>query len=483
LKAQGEIGMLQQTELALTLPKKVKLSKFCHVYRKGNAIALFHTLRVKTIFLEDEKNGLIDSLLNRQEVHTVNMSDEQRIFLDELLKLNILVENEQKDSELLEQISGDYTGAVDISLMYLMLTDQCNLACKYCFIEGGMPSAHKFSLMDEATSKKAIDFFISKAHLCDDPEHKPSIIFYGGEPTLNWEVLKNAVLYIKQKIKDSVLPEKIEINLITNGTLLDEQMIGFIKENGVSLSISFDGAGEHNDARIFHNGSKSTDKVLQTFDLLRKAEIPISISCTINPYNQKNIREIAQWFCEQKVATVGFNILLDAPNNPPASDELIHDTVTALTDCYETFRNHGIYEDRIGRKVKAFTEEKIYPFDCGGYGGQIVIAPDGQIGICHAYLGDRKYFNFNVNITDNFDLENDSNFQEWSNRSPLNMPQCYECPVLGICGGGCAKNAEMHHKSIWDLDDRFCKHAKHTLEWMIWDLHSIVSSQPQPSQD
>lgn len=474
--------MIKTPEPIATMPSKVRLSKFCHVYWRGDTIALFHTLRVKTVFLTNKKDSLVDSLLNYDDIHTSTLSDDHKALINGLLELGMLIENDCEDDVLLEQISESYTGAVDISLMYLMLTDQCNLACKYCFIEGGMPLSHKFSLMAEATAHKAIDLFINKAHLCDDPEHKPAIIFYGGEPTLNWEVLRSTVLYIRKKIDGGELPQKTEVNLITNGTLLDKQMVDFIKEENVSLSISLDGQGTFNDARVFHNGSISTNKVLQSFDLLRQADIPISISCTINPYNQKHIREITQWFCEQNVATVGFNILLDAPNTPPASDELIHDAVVALTDCYEIFRSHSIYEDRVGRKVRTFTDEQIYPFDCGGYGGQIVIAPDGQIGICHAYLGERKTFKFNVNHADDFDLEHDPSFLEWSNRSPLNMPQCLHCPVLGICGGGCAKNAEMHHGSIWALDDRFCEHAKHTLEWMIWDLYRVTLESTQPSE-
>lgn len=55
-------------------------------------------------------------------------------------------------------------------------------------------------------------------------------------------------------------------------------------------------------------------------------------------------------------------------------------------------------------------------------------------------------------------------------RSPLNMPECQDCPALGICGGGCPYQSELEMGSIWALDKRFCIHAKMTLEWLIWDL-------------
>ncbi len=103
-----------------------------------------------------------------------------------------------------------------------------------------------------------------------------------------------------------------------------------------------------------------------------------------------------------------------------------------------------------------------------------MIAPNGDIGVCHAYLGDRKYFVANVHTADEFNPYIDPTFIEWSRRSPLTMPACRNCPALGVCGGGCAKNAEMRHGTIWGLDDRFCIHAKHTLEWMLWDLYQVA---------
>lgn len=107
-------------------------------------------------------------------------------------------------------------------------------------------------------------------------------------------------------------------------------------------------------------------------------------------------------------------------------------------------------------------------------GGQIVIAPDGHVGICHGYLGSRKYFVTNVNNM-KFDPQSDPVFMEWSRRSPLNMDICRDCPALGICGGGCPLNADYEKGSIWEIDKRFCVHCKATIEWLIWDLYKQMS--------
>jgi uncharacterized protein len=122
------------------------------------------------------------------------------------------------------------------------------------------------------------------------------------------------------------------------------------------------------------------------------------------------------------------------------------------------------------RKANAFIERNVWPFDCGAAGGnQIVIAPNGDVGICHGFIADRKHFPTNV-FNSNFNMSEDATYREWSMRSPLNMPQCMDCPALGICGGGCPFQAEIEKGSIWQLDERFCVHAKMTLEWLIWEL-------------
>lgn len=463
--------------------RNFKWSRFAHIYERDNVIALFHTLNVKVIYLDAQEDACFaEKIRSRSNIDLSGLSAHQLEIAQQLLDLEILIEDDNRDINMLEEVRQDKTGNVDISLMYLMLTDQCNLACRYCFIEGAMPTGHNFSLMTEDTAKKAIDLFISKAHICNNPKHKPTIIFYGGEPTLNWPVLRSAVLYIREKVSLGELPITTEISMVTNGTLLDQDKINFLKENNAGFAVSFDGANELSDGRIFHNGSKTIDTVLKSFDLIRSCEVPLSVSCTISEYNYKHIRDVAKWLCDQQVDSVGFNILMDVPGKPRVTDDLIDTAVTAMTDCYEVFREHGVYEDRIGRKVEVFTNGYLYPFDCAGYGGQMVVAPDGQIGVCHAYLGERKFFDVNVHSSVDFDPKNHPDFVEWSRRSPFNMAQCTDCPVLGICGGGCAKIAETQTGSIWGLDDRFCKHAKHTLEWMIWDLYKIMSATTTPEE-
>ncbi len=78
---------------------------------------------------------------------------------------------------------------------------------------------------------------------------------------------------------------------------------------------------------------------------------------------------------------------------------------------------------------------------------------------------------FFSDVSKDFQFHENSTIREWGHRSPLNMPQCFDCSAIGTCGGGCAYGAMLRNGSIWSLDDRFCVHSLKTLEWMIWDLY------------
>lgn len=127
------------------------------------------------------------------------------------------------------------------------------------------------------------------------------------------------------------------------------------------------------------------------------------------------------------------------------------------------------------RKAKAFVEGKMHIFDCAAAGGnQIVIAPDGHVGICQAFLGSREYFVSQVEDK-NFDPATNPAFLEWKDRAPVNMDECLDCEGLGICGGGCPYNAFATEGSIWNLDKRFCKHTLKALDFLVWDLYESNS--------
>ncbi len=126
-----------------------------------------------------------------------------------------------------------------------------------------------------------------------------------------------------------------------------------------------------------------------------------------------------------------------------------------------------VYERRMSHKVNNFVDRILQVADCTGCGNQISVSTDGQIGVCQGYMGNRKTFNNTVFDLD-FDPNSDSVFQEWSMRSSFNMSECYDCPALATCGGGCPRNADFMSGSIWHRDEPLCHFAKRAQEYMLW---------------
>lgn len=272
----------------------------------------------------------------------------------------------------------------------------------------------------------------------------------------------------------------IEMSMVTNGLLLDEDRIIRLHELGVSIAISIDGFTEEaNSMRVDVAGKPVFSRILEKLDLCKKIGVNVSLSVTLSEETIKNTKDILKLVEKYDIKAFGFNIMMSSdtfvlPNsyNEAAAQFII--------DEFIELRERGIYEDRMMRKLKAFSKSQVYFSDCAATaGGQIVIAPDGRVGICHGCLHNKQYFVANIN-DDDFIAVKDKNFIEWSQLTPINHEECMDCPALGICGGGCPVNA-MYLKpgnTIHSLDERFCVHSKKTLEFFIKDLYRIVTHVP-----
>jgi uncharacterized protein len=148
--------------------------------------------------------------------------------------------------------------------LILQVTQACNLRCKYCAYSGDyLNRPHGTLSMPESIAKKAIDFYI--AHT-SETQH-PAFGFYGGEPFLNFGLIKTLVPYIKEKMRG----KEYSLHITTNGTLLNEEIIKFLALHKVSLMISLDGPKEVHDLnRCYGSGKGSYDQVMKNIELAKE---------------------------------------------------------------------------------------------------------------------------------------------------------------------------------------------------------------------
>ena len=462
------------------------LSSFTHLFQKESVGAFFHSLNFEVIFMDSELSELISEsefpLISDNYRTQVpgNRVDDYLEAYKKMKKMGIICEDKDKEERKFQKTKQHLFTGPKIDVMYLLLSDQCNFKCTYCFVEKPIPKGYTFSNMSVNTARAAIMGFeaiLRKQSSIDKyNSSSPSIIFYGGEPLLNIETFKFAIKYIQDCKRNGKLPDKTQISVVTNGSRIDSELTNFIKNFEISISVSIDGFESlHDKARISQEETGTFQDALNGYKLLQGSGISPSISCTIGEHNVDKIPEINRWFVEDLgVKGLGYNLPMYDLENPNVN-EIVERGADQLIECYEFNRKHGVYEDRIMRKVNSFVNKKIHINDCAGCGNQLVIAPNGDVGICHAYVGSKKYFNLSVEELADFEPKNDKSFIEWSRRSPINTPECQNCSALGICGGGCPYSAEIKCGSIWGVDERYCKHSLKSLDWLIWDLYSNSS--------
>jgi uncharacterized protein len=464
----------------------IRLSKFTHVFLKGSDIALYHSLSQEIVFLHSDLYPLVEILkggctpeilygrLPQYRVETL------KPLLNELTKLGLVIDVDFNEAEQLQELQKAYLGGISIQIMYLLLTDNCNLACSYCFIEKALPEGYQHAVMSKSTAASALDLFSKslQGNPSTNQESGPILIFYGGEPLLNLDTLSFVLSRVREMQSMNDLPQNLNLEMVTNGTLLTPEIVDLLLEYNVNVGVSIDGpANTHDTHRCYPSGKGSFKDALRGYNLLRSKCAPVGISLTLGPHNVDQAPEIVEWLIDDfQINELGLNILLDTPGKPysTANEIYSHKAAESVIACFEIVREKGVYEDRMMRKVKSFTSGSVYASDCGAIGNQIVVAPDGQVGVCHAYVGSRKFFS-SKDIS-KIDVFTDPIFLEWSKRSPLNMPQCNDCEALGICGGGCPYSAALQRGSIWAIDERFCVHAKETLHWLIWELRQSKPS-------
>jgi uncharacterized protein len=437
---------------------------------------------MKPVFLRADKYNEVLAFLGKPEFSVLSdfphsVSEE----IQELFKYKILVKNADEDEKVLNFIRSKIPEP-SISVCYFILSEQCNLACKYCFLGNNAPEKRKnFSLaaMTKENAEKSIMFFIKQLEISnnDSLNNKPNIIFYGGEPLINFPVLEyvaERINDLKQKVK---CIENIELSVVTNGLLLDLPKLNRLKELNVALAISIDGCTEEANAmRVDMYGNPSFPKVVEVLDKIKEAGVDVSLSITLTEETIKDKQKILDLITVYGIKGLGFNILMSDESFKP-SDEYNENAAQFIIDMFIELRKIGVYEDRIMRKIKAFSKSQIYFSDCAATSGsQIVITPDGNVGVCHGCLSNRQFFVSSVN-DEVFNARTNIVFMEWAKLTPINKPECLSCEALGICGGGCPVNAMRSQPghTIHSLDERFCVHAKKTLAFLIKDLYKIVS--------
>ena len=351
-----------------------------------------------------------------------------------------------------------------IKAMCLHIAHDCNLACKYCFAGEGEYCGDR-SLMSFEVGKQAFDFLIANSGTRKNLE----VDFFGGEPLMNFEVVKQLVAYAREQEK--IHNKNFRFTLTTNGVLLDEEVMDFANKEMYNVVLSLDGRKETNDRmRVSRNGKGSYDLIAPKFKEMvkRRGDKEYYIRGTYTHYNTDFTKDILH------MADLGFTKLAMEPvvASPDAPYALKEEDLPILFDQYEKLAAEMVRREKNGKGFTFFH----YMIDleggpciakriagCGVGTEYVAVTPWGDLYPCHQFVGDENYLLGNV-----FDgITNEEVRSRFKMCNIYTRPQCNDCFARLYCSGGCSANAYHATGSIEGIYELGCKLHRKRVECAI----------------
>ncbi len=351
-----------------------------------------------------------------------------------------------------------------IKALCLHIAHTCNLNCSYCFASQGKYQGER-ALMSFEVGKQAFDFLVANS----GSRRNLEVDFFGGEPLMNWDVVKQLVAYAR--IIEKEHNKNFRFTLTTNGVLIDDDVIDFLNKEMDNVVLSLDGRKEvHDRFRVDYAGNGSYDKILPKFKKLVDARggEKYYMRGTFTHHNVDFTNDIFH------MADLGFTELsmepvVCSPDDPSA---LTEEDLPKLFEQYEILANEMIKRKKEGRPFTFYhymldlTEGPcIYKriTGCGSGTEYMAVTPWGELFPCHQFVGDPKYSL--GNIWDG--VTNTAVQDEFRKCNAYARPDCKDCWAKLYCSGGCAANAYHATGSIQGVYKYGCELFKKRIECAV----------------
>lgn len=345
-----------------------------------------------------------------------------------------------------------------LQTVVMNVTNQCNLSCSYCYEYGedriATPEG-KTKFMSEETARTTADFLLNQS----PGRRAVHLTFFGGETLLNFKVVKSTIEYARTRAAE--MGKYIDFSMTTNATMLTSEIISFLAENNVGVTVSIDGPKESNDRfRVFHNGKGSYDviapKIKELVKVHRSRPIGARVTLTAQVVDVKKIfRHLTE---EMGFDEVGFAPVTTSPVRLYAIGnrglDHVLDQFTELAGEYLEYalenKHHGFSNVNDTLQELHQGVSKAYP--CGAGLGLLGVAPSGDIGLCHRFVDSPagKLGHIETGI----DREAQA---EHLNRAHINTKyDCHTCWARPVCSGGCYHEAYVRYGDTSHANLHYC---------------------------
>ena len=356
-----------------------------------------------------------------------------------------------------------YSVASPVKAMCLNIAHDCQLRCKYCFASTGDFGKGR-KLMSLETGKHAIDFLLENSG--DRPNLE--LDFFGGEPLMNFKVVKQIVEYARSREKE--FNKKFRFTITTNGLLLDDEKIDFINREMSNVVLSIDGRKEVNDYfRVLPNGQGCYDMIMPKYKKLveGRGDKEYYVRGTFTNRNKDFSNDVFALY------EAGFDQISVEPVVGDSDEYAL-----TMNDLPEIFKEYEGLADRIIENEKNGRKFNFFHFmidldqgpcaikrlrGCGCGNDYVAITPDGDIFPCHQFVGIDEYKMGNID-EGTFDQEMK---KEFASAHVYSKPECRECWAKFYCSGGCNANNYQYEGDIRKAHKISCELEKKRLECAI----------------
>ena len=410
-----------------------------------------------------DKDTLINKIFNKYRSDEVTINDvnecyEQITALKNSGKLFSPDTFEPMAGKLKEKTSGV------IKALCLHVAHTCNLNCAYCFASQGKYSGER-AVMSFEVGKRALDFLVENS----GSRHNLEVDFFGGEPLMNFDVVKQLVAYARSIEKQK--NKNFRFTLTTNGVLIDDDVIEFANKEMSNVVLSLDGRKQiHDRYRVDYNGVGSWEKIVPKFQKLVKARggKDYYMRGTFTHANPDFLEDI------KVMLDLGFDELSMEPVVCAEGDpnELTKEDLPIVLEQYEKLANLMIERNEQGKPFTFYH----YMIDltggpciykrisgCGSGTEYMAVTPWGDLYPCHQFVGDEKFKLGDVfNGVNNVDVQ-----KEFADCNVYARPDCKDCWAKLYCSGGCAANAYHATGSVRGVYKYGCELFKKRMECAI----------------
>lgn len=351
-----------------------------------------------------------------------------------------------------------------VKALCLHIAHDCNLACRYCFAEEGEYHGRR-ALMSYEVGKKALDFLIANS----GSRRNLEVDFFGGEPLMNWQVVKNLVKYGREQEK--LHDKNFRFTLTTNGVLLNDEIMEFCNKEMANVVLSIDGRKEvHDFMRPFRKGAGSYDLVMPKFKKFAESrnQQKYYVRGTFTHYNLDFSKDVLHF------ADEGFEQISVEPVVAPETEAyaIKKEDIPQILEEYDKLAAEMVKREKEGRGFTFFH----YMLDlsggpcvykrlsgCGSGTEYLAVTPWGDLYPCHQFVGIEKYLMGNVDEG----ITRPEIIDEFKCCNVYTKEKCKNCFAKFYCSGGCAANSYNFHGTIQDAYDIGCELQRKRVECAI----------------